>query len=135
MKFFLLPDQTNAVAGVFGMLEERGVRDHGRDLLIACDTCSDGDMGALVFDTGDKGLDPAVFGRGHADGVGPDGEMPLRQGNDVMTAHETRHEFGFWGIEDRLRAARLFDHRVVHHHDFVRQGQRLVLTVGDVAES
>ncbi len=74
-------------------------------------------------------------GRGQPDGIRPDRETALRQGQHVVPAHEARDELCRGRVEHVTRAARLFDLRVVHHHDLIRQGQRLVLTVGDMDET
>ena len=55
-------------------------------------------------------------------------------GHNVVVAHESaREEVGRVPV-DVLRSPHLLDPPVLHHHDLVGYGQRLLLVVGDVDE-
>jgi len=68
---------------------------------------------------------------GDADGVGPNGEMALGQGDNVMSAHECRDENRVLGaVKDFARWASLFDEDRSSRGTIVRQRKRLVPAVG-----
>ena len=55
-------------------------------------------------------------------------------GHDVVVAHESaREEVGRVPV-DILRSSHLLDSPVLHDHDLIGDGQRLLLIVGDVDE-
>ena len=124
--------QTDLVAGVVRIGKKGGVRDQGQHLLIACNLCGQGHMGALIFDGCDIALDRALPWVGDRNGIGTDRKMPIRQSDHVVPTHELRHEPSLRCVKDISRRSCLFNHRVVHHDDFVSQSQCFVLAMGDV---
>ena len=49
-----------------------------------------------------------------------------------MTTDKARDKFGLRRVEHLAGTARLFNHRIVDHNDFIGQRQSLVLPMGDV---
>ncbi len=53
-------------------------------------------------------------------------------GTDIRQSDESRHEACLRIQVDRVRVSHLLDPALVHHHDPVRDGERLVLVMGNV---
>jgi len=61
--------------------------------------------------------------------------MPGGQGDHIVPAHKLRDELRARRVEHVAGGACLFNHRVVHDDNVVRQGQRFVLAMCDVNEA
>ncbi len=90
---------------------------------------------ALVLDRDHPGAHPLGAGLGtEPHPVGPHGDAPVGQRDDVVAADEAGDEGGGRALEHRAGIGRLLDAAAIHHHHEVGQRHRLLLAVGDVHE-
>ena len=125
-----------ALAHLERTLEEILVGNDGGKLETVLTEKADEDRAALILDVAHShrsGI-PAIGRRQELQFVCTHADHATVDGDDVVSAHEARHEFGARCIEDLARISRLLDLAVAHHNDQVGKRHRLFLTVRDMDE-